>query len=124
MIKSGLFKEVIMIGDKVLIKPKQPLEQTTTGLYLPPSIQEKEKIKQGYVVKVGPGYPIPTLPEPKEPWQEPSETVKYIPVQPKAGDLALFLSKQAFEIYYQGENYYIVPQSAILMLERPTDFVE
>ena len=29
----------LMIGDKVLIKPKNPQSQTKTGLYLPPSVQ-------------------------------------------------------------------------------------
>ena len=49
----------LMIGDKVLIKPKNPQSQTKTGLYLPPSVQEKEKIQVGYIIKVGPGYPLP-----------------------------------------------------------------
>ena len=42
----------LMIGDKVLIKPKNPQSQTKTGLYLPPSVQEKEKIQVGYIIKV------------------------------------------------------------------------
>ena len=32
----------LMIGDKVLIKPKNPQSQTKTGLYLPPSLQARE----------------------------------------------------------------------------------
>lgn len=32
----------LMIGDKVLIKPKNPQSQTKTGLYLPPSVQQGE----------------------------------------------------------------------------------
>ena len=35
----------LMIGDKVLIKPKNPQSQTKTGLYLPPSVQQGEKIQ-------------------------------------------------------------------------------
>ena len=38
----------LMIGDKVLIKPKNPQSQTKTGLYLPPSVQQGEKIQAGY----------------------------------------------------------------------------
>ena len=30
----------LMIGDKVLIKPKNPQSQTKTGLYLPPTVQQ------------------------------------------------------------------------------------
>jgi co-chaperonin GroES (HSP10) len=48
-------EKFIMVGDRVLIKPKNPLSQTQTGLYLPPSVQENEKIHSGYIVKVGPG---------------------------------------------------------------------
>jgi co-chaperonin GroES (HSP10) len=36
----------------------------------------------------------------------------------REGDLAIFLSSGAVEIVYEGEKYFIVPQSAILMLER------
>ena len=56
------YNKFLMIGDKVLIKPKNPQSQTKTGLYLPPSVQEKDKIQAGYVVKVGPGYPLPARP--------------------------------------------------------------
>ena len=46
----------LMIGDKVLIKPKNPQSQTKTGLYLPPSVQQGEKIQAGYIIKTGPGF--------------------------------------------------------------------
>ena len=49
----------IMIGDRVLVKPKNPSGKTKTGLYLPPTVQENEKVQSGYIVKVGPGYPFP-----------------------------------------------------------------
>lgn len=117
-------KEVIIVGDRVLIKPKKSLQKTAGGLYLPPGVQEKEKIQSGYVVKTGPGYPIPAVVEETEPWKEPGETVKYIPLQARLGDLALFLYKNAFELYYKGEKYFILPQSSILMLERPQDLFE
>lgn len=34
------------------------------------------------------------------------------------GDPAIFLLSGATEVVHEGEKYYIVPQSAILMLER------
>lgn len=34
----------LMVGDKVLIKPKNPQSQTKSGLYLPPTVQQ-EKIQ-------------------------------------------------------------------------------
>ena len=47
--------KLFMVGDKVLIKPKNPQSQTKTGLYLPPSVQQGEKIQSGYIIKAGPG---------------------------------------------------------------------
>ena len=74
-------------------------------------------MQQGYVIKTGPGYAIP-LPVENEPWKSEEDQVKYIPLQAKEGDLAIFLLGGATEVIYEGEKYFIVPQSAILMLER------
>lgn len=113
-------KKLIIIGDRVLIHPTRPNERTQTGLYLPPGVQEKEKVQQGYVIKIGPGYAIPMPPE-EESWKAQEEQVKYVPLQAREGDLAIFLLSGATEIMYQGEKYFIVPQGAILMLEREED---
>ena len=113
-------KKLIIIGDRVLIRPSKPNERTQTGLYLPPGVQEKEKVQQGYIIKIGPGYAIPMPPE-DEPWKNQAEQVRYLPLQAKEGDLAIFLLGGATEIMYQNEKYFIVPQSAILMLEREED---
>jgi len=118
------FKKLIVVGDRVLIKPKKSQDQTKSGLYLPPGIQEKEQVQTGYIMKAGPGYPIPLPREEKEPWKEKDENVKYVPLQAREGDLAIFLQKGAFEVMYQDEKYYIVPQSSILMLEREEDIFE
>lgn len=115
------FKKLLVIGDRVLIKPLQPDEKTVSGLYLPPGVQEKEKVQQGYVIKTGPGYVIP-IPAEDEPWKSEEEQVKYIPLQAREGDLAIFLLSGATEVRYENEKYIIVPQNAILMLEREEDF--
>lgn len=113
-------KKLIVIGDRVLIKPSKPDERTASGLYLPPGVQEKEKVQQGLVIKTGPGYVIP-LPMEDESWKGEEEQVKYVPLQAKEGDLAIFLLSGATEVMYENEKYYIVPQSAILLLEREED---
>lgn len=113
-------KKLIVIGDRVLVRPSKPEERTASGLYLPPGVQEKEKVQQGYVIKTGPGYAIP-VPADDEPWKAEEEQAKYIPLQVREGDLAIFLLSGATEVMYGGERYYIVPQSAILMLEREED---
>ena len=115
--QDNKLKKLVVIGDRVLIRLSKPSEQMPSGLYLPPGVQEKEKVQQGYIIKTGPGYAIP-LPVENEPWKSDDEQVKYIPLQAKEGDLAIFLLSGATEVMYEGEKYFIVPQSAILMLER------
>lgn len=117
---DNTFKKLIVIGDRVLIRPSKSNERTESGLYLPPGVQEREKVQQGYVIKTGPGYAIP-LPVEEESWKGNEEQVKYVPLQAREGDLAIFLLSGATEVLYENEKYYIVPQSAILMLEREED---
>ena len=114
------FKKLIIIGDRLLIRSAKTNERTDSGLYLPPGVQDKEKVHQGYVIKTGPGYAIP-MPVDDEPWKTEEDKVKYIPLQAREGDLAIFLVSGATEIMYQKEKYFIVPQGAILMLEREED---
>jgi len=118
------FDKFILVGDRVLIKPKTPQQKTKTGLYLPPSVQEKEKIHAGYVIKVGPGFPIPALTDIDEPWKEKKDDVQYVPLQPHAGDLAIYLQNSTFEIEFNSEKYVIVNHSSILMLIRDEGLIE
>ncbi|MDB5241092.1 MAG: chaperonin Cpn10 [Spirosoma sp.] len=113
-------KRLIVVGDRVLIKPKDPSDRTSSGLYLPPTVQEKELVQSGYVIKVGPGYPIPVQTD-DEPWKETEERVKYMPLQAQEGDVALYLQRNAIELQYEGEQYVIIQQGSILMLERSED---
>ncbi len=114
-------QKFIVVGDRVLIKPQEESNKTSTGLYLPAGVSEKEKIQSGYVMKVGPGYATSAQNE-DEPWKEKDDQVKYIPLQAKEGDLAIFLRREAFEIEFDKEKYLIVPNSAILLLIRNDDF--
>jgi len=116
---SNQLDKLVIIGDRVLIKPKSQTDKTKSGLFLPPGVQEKEKIQSGYILKVGPGYPLPSPSEDyDELWKKADEKIKYIPLQVQEGDLALFLQKGAFEVIYNDEKYFIVPQHSILMVER------
>ncbi len=114
---DNTFKKLIVIGDRVLIRPSTPNEKTASGLYLPPGVQEKEKVQQGVIIKTGPGFVIP-VPVEEESWKSDEEKVKYVPLQAREGDLAIFLMSGATEVEYEGNKYFIVPQGAILMLER------
>jgi co-chaperonin GroES (HSP10) len=111
-------KKLIVVGDRVLIRPAKLTDKTATGLYLPPGVQEKEKIQYGYIIKVGPGYPLPIPSHEDDAWKGREDSVKYLPLQAQEGDLAIFLQKGAIEVIYESEKYFIVPQASILMLER------
>lgn len=116
-IKLKNLDKFIVVGDRVLIRPEEDSSKTASGLYLPPGVTEKEKIQSGYIIKVGPGYPMASNVD-EEPWKESKEKVKYIPLQAKEGDLAIFLRKEVFEIEFENEKLLIVPQSAVLLLIR------
>lgn len=106
----------------MLIRPDLREERTKVGLYLPQTVKSKEEVIGGFIVQTGPGIP---LAEPanlsEEPWKNEQKQVNYLPVQAKPGDYALFLQKAGVEIKYEGEQYLIIPQSAILLLVREED---
>jgi co-chaperonin GroES (HSP10) len=108
----------IMVGDRVLIKPRSGSEKTKGGLFLPPGVEEKRRVQWGYVIKCGPGYPVPSSPETDEPWKEQKDKTQYITLQAREGDLAVYLQESGIEIEFNREKYIILPHSAILMLIR------
>ena len=112
-------KNIIMVGDRVLIDPDDKIDRTTAGLYLPPTVKEKEKVVSGYVVKAGPGYPVHDPTGPDEPWTAKTrQDLKFIPLQASEGDYAIFLKESSVEIEFEANKYLIVPHSAILALVR------
>lgn len=112
--------EIIVVGDRVLIEPLEGEQQTESGLILPATATERDKVRNGRVLKVGPGYLVPN-PEysEAEPWNKPHQANRYLPLQAEPGDLAFFLRAQSTEITWKGRNLLIVPHSAILALVRP-----
>ena len=112
-------RRIIVIGDRVLIRPDESSEKSPAGLYLPPTVREKEDVWGGIVVEVGPGLPVsePNSVE-EEPWKTDTDNVRYIPSQVETGDYALFLKKASVEINVEEKKYLIVPQAAILVIIR------
>ncbi|HYA89022.1 MAG TPA: co-chaperone GroES family protein [Nitrospirota bacterium] len=110
-------KNLIIVGDRVLVDPDERMDKTPSGLYLPQTVKEKEKVLGGHVVKTGPGYAIPDT-TPNESWQMGKQEVKYVPLQAAEGDYAIFLKDSAMEIEFEEKKYLIVPHSAILALVR------
>jgi chaperonin GroES len=115
---DNILRNLIVVGDRVLIRPIKPDDKTQSGLYLPPGVKEKEKVQTGYIIKIGPGYPLPIPADEDESWKEKKGEIKYIPLQAKEGDLAIFLQNGAIEVNYREEKLYIVSQASILLLER------
>ena len=114
-------ESLLIVGDRVLIRPEDPAERTVSGLYLPASVKDKDRVRGGRVVQTGPGHLIPN-PEFSETdtWDPDREAGRYIPLQARPGDYALFLRKEAIELEWKDEKYLIVPHSALLALARPT----
>jgi len=114
-----------VIGDRVLIFPDSGEDRTPSGLYLPPTVTEKETVQSGYVVAVGPGTPIAGEGGDEDPWRRTEQSgIRYIPLEVEVGDYALYLKKHAVEIKYHEENYIIVPAGGILVVERNKQAVE
>jgi len=124
LIEEKDLEKIIMVGDRVLVKPKNPTSKTKTGLYLPPTVQESEQVQSGYIVKVGPGYPIPAMSEDDEIWKEKKEDIKYVPLQTHIGDLVIYLNKSGWELEFNNEKYIIIPHSAVLMIIRDENLFE
>lgn len=111
--------KLIVVGDRVLVEPAVATHKTKGGLLLPSGYEEKEEIQTGYILKVGPGYPLPSNDD-GESWRPGDGEPRYLPLQVRPGDLAIFMLKNAVELKYDGRKYFIVPQSGILMVERDT----
>ncbi len=112
--------ELIVVGDRVLIEPDDGEQLTASGLVLPASVAERERVGLGRVVKAGPGHLVPN-PEyvEGESWNASKKAGRYLPLQAKPGDLAFFIRKESIEMTYEQRKYLILPHHAILALVRP-----
>jgi co-chaperonin GroES (HSP10) len=115
-------KRLIVVGDRVLIRLEEGEERTKVGLYLPPTAMDSQAVQGGKIVATGPGLPRPDPGESgDEPWRTPLRETRFVPMQARAGDYALFFRKAAVEITFEGDTYLVIPQSAILALVRDRD---
>ncbi len=119
-------KKLIVVGDRVLITPEEGEERTNVGLYLPPTAVDHQAVQSGRIIATGPGQPLSAPTEvDDEPWKRPAlGEPKYLPVQARVGDYALFFRKAAVEITFEGKRYLVVPQAAILVLVRGADVLD
>ena len=119
-------KQLIVIGDRVLLRLDEFDERTEVGLYLPPTALEKENVQSGRVEEVGPGIPLPPKSADDDvPWADTTgEQMRFIPLQAQKGDHAIFTKKDAVEIKFDSDKYVVVPHSAILALVRSTGLMD
>lgn len=111
-------EKLIVVGDRVLIEPTDEA-RTHSGLYLPAGAHESDGVRSGRVLATGPGVALPHADvEEDEPWKEKRQSARYIPMQVRVGDHALFFKKAAIEVRYEGQTFLVVPQSAVLIVTR------
>ena len=112
-------KELFVVGDRVLVRVEEGEERTNVGLYLPPTAIDNQAVQGGTIVATGPGNPMPAFDaNSDEPWRNEARETRFIPMQARRGDFALFFRKAAVEITFEGERFLVIPQSAILALVR------
>ena len=114
-------RKLIVVGDRLLIEPEEGEERSKVGLYLPPSAVDNQAVQAGTVVATGPGTPIsaPTDLD-EEPWRIASGEPRFLPVQARPGDYAIFFRRAAVDITFEHRRYLVVPQAAVLVLIRGT----
>ena len=114
-------EQLHVVGDRVLVRPSSGDERTASGLILPASVKAKDEVLGGRVVRVGPGHVIPNPDYSEaEAWAPERDAVRYLPLQARPGDYALFLREKAVEVELDGERLLVVPHGAVLVLQRPT----
>ena len=112
-------KRLIVVGDRVLVKIEEGEDRTKVGLYLPPTAMDSQAVQGGTIIATGPGLPMPDLADnSEEPWRVAMRETRFVPMQARTGDYALFFRKAAVEITFDGERFLVVPQTAILALVR------
>jgi co-chaperonin GroES (HSP10) len=115
-------KQLIVVGDRVLIAIEAGEERTKVGLYLPPTAVDTQAVQGGRIVATGPGLPMPDPAESsEEPWRTAARETRFVPMQAREGDYALFFRRAAVEISFDNDRYLVVPQTAILALVRGGD---
>ncbi len=89
-------KELIVVGDRVLIAPEDGEEQRTrVGLYLPATAIDSIAVQTGLIINTGPGDPMP---DPSafdtEPWKVEDRVPRTRPMQARIGDHAIFFARR------------------------------
>lgn len=88
------------LGDRVVVRPVEMDDQTTSGLFLPETA--KEKPQQGTIVAAGPGAR--------------KETGERISMDVQVNDTVLYAKYAGTSIKLEGQEYLILKESDILAI--------
>ena len=112
-------RQLMVVGDRVLIAAEEGDDRTRVGLYLPATAIDSQQVQTGLIVATGPGTPVADLSSlDDEPWKVEARDVRGKGMQARVGDHAIFFRKAAVEITFEEKKYLVVPQAAILVLIR------
>jgi chaperonin GroES len=112
-------KQLLVVGDRVLISVEDGEDRTRVGLYLPATAIDSQQVQTGLIMATGPGTPVADLGSlDDEPWKVGEREPRNRPMQARVGDHAIFFRKAAVEITFEETKYLVVPQAAILVLIR------
>ena len=95
--KKGKKKMIKPLADRIVVKPAEAEQKTSSGLFIPDNA--KEKPMQGKVVAVGPG--------------RKNDKGELVAMEVKVGDVVLYGKYSGTEVSVDGENYLIVKESDI-----------
>jgi chaperonin GroES len=112
-------KQLLVVGDRVLISVEDGEDRTRVGLYLPATAIDSQQVQTGLIMATGPGTPVADLSTlDDEPWKVGDREPRNRGMQARVGDHAIFFRKAAVEITFEETKYLVVPQAAILVLIR------
>lgn len=112
-------KQLLVVGDRVLISVEEGDDRTRVGLYLPATAIDAQQVQTGLIVATGPGTPVADLSTlDEEPWRVDARESRSRGMQARVGDQAIFFRKAAVEITFEEKKFLVVPQAAILVLIR------
>jgi chaperonin GroES len=96
--KKGKKKMIKPLADRIVVKPAEAEQKTSSGLFIPDNA--KEKPMQGKVVAVGPG--------------RKNDKGEVVAMEVKVGDVVLYGKYSGTEVTVDGENYLIVKESDVI----------
>ena len=96
-------KQLLVVGDRVLITPEDGDDRTRVGLYLPATAIDAQQVQTGLIVATGPGDPVADLSSSldDEPWKAGQGDGRGRAMQARVGDHAIFFRKAAVEITFE-----------------------